>query len=351
MGWHAHARIWMGTAWGEGEEPSEAMPLSRSASGRLCTDSDGYLDVLVGNDGANELHRGKGNGLFDAVTDTPIARGLADTRTVAFVDVDGDGDLDAIACNFLTPTELLLNLGSLGWQALEFAAFNVKATSMAFADFDNDGDEDAMFAVYDDSYMLLRNVGAGRYESIRTPIGRWTAETYAVALGDYDADGDLDIFVCNSGESGKHNELYRNMGGGVFVPVEGSPISDGNGYAAAWADLDGDGDLDVVVGGGFGPNVLYWNEGGAFTLVNSTPITTSNPSGITLRMALADYDSDGDLDLLVANVFGANDFYRNEGNGVFTAVTDTPLTASEANTYDIAWGDCACGTASNPTPS
>ena len=176
------------------------------------------------------------------------------------------------------------------------------------------------------------------------------------AFFDYDTDGDLDLYLVNSGDlagaasdSAYTSVLYRNNGNGTFTDVTdtaGVGNSGNYGMGAACGDFDNDGDPDLYVTN-FGANVLYQNNAdGTFT-----DVTESAGVGDTLWGSSAtffDYDRDGYLDLYVANYLlysldvphrpcgvhgirthchpknfdGAPDrLYRNNGDGTFTDVT------------------------------
>ena len=110
-------------------------------------------------------------------------------------------------------------------------------------------------------------------------------------------------------------------------------------------------DLDLIAGncgqnsygGPPAPNELFLNDGsGVFTAVTTSPITASNEA--TFSLAWGDIDNDGDLDLIVGNVGlnlngAANELYVNDGSGDFTAVTTSPITATTGSTVALVWGD------------
>ncbi|MDH3734731.1 MAG: VCBS repeat-containing protein, partial [Gemmatimonadota bacterium] len=124
-----------------------------------------------------------------------------------------------------------------------------------------------------------------------------------VALGDFDGDGFTDLYLTGVESA---NALYRNTGGWRFedvttwagVGLEGS-VSRG----AAWADFDGDGDVDLFVTRHSEPNVLFRNDGEAGFSDVSRDVGFEAPLA-SHSLALADTDGDGDLDLYVTNYKG-----------------------------------------------
>ncbi len=175
------------------------------------------------------------------------------------------------------------------------------------------------------------------------------------ALFDMDGDGDLDLYLVQSGSAADPssntagNELYENLGEGIFQNVTAASGTGDRGYGmgTACGDYDGDGDVDLYVTN-LGRNVLYRNEGGG-RFLEVTAEAGVGHEGWGSSAGFFDYDRDGDLDLYVANyvnwspsteqdcynAFGAPDFcspknynapamdvlYRNEGDGTFTDVT------------------------------
>src|SRR5687767_4459131 len=120
-----------------------------------------------------------------------------------------------------------------------------------------------------------------------------------VALGDVDGDGWCDIYFCRLGGP---NALYRNLGNWSFQDMAaraGVACSNQNSTGAAFADVDGDGDLDLLVNAIGGGTRLFFNDGkGRFTESSNSGLDRTLGS---TSLALADADGDGDLDLYVAN--------------------------------------------------
>ncbi|MBE7504109.1 MAG: CRTAC1 family protein [Verrucomicrobiales bacterium] len=235
----------------------------------------------------------------------------------------------------------------------------VETVSCGLATFDYDGDGDVDIYFVNGAPLpgastdgppprnaLYRNEGGWRFTDVTAAAGVGdTGYGLGVCTGDYDNDGDLDLYVNNFGP----NVLYRNNGDGTFTDVTlRAGVAAGNqvGAGAAFFDMDGDGDLDLFVANyvaftfenhhishmsGFpayvGPlnypptaNVLYRNNGdGTFTDV-SVAAGIAAHRGTGMGLIAADYDADGDTDLIVGNDLGANFVFQNDGTGRFTEV-------------------------------
>jgi hypothetical protein len=147
----------------------------------------------------------------------------------------------------------------------------------------------------------------------------------AVAWGDYDNDGDLDIVLTGwvRSEGRTVAKVYRNDGGGAFVDIEAALVGV-DCSSAAWGDYDSDGDLDLLLTGKAPYPIgilskIYRNDGGGVF----TDIKAALDPMFTGSVAWGDYDNDGDLDIVLAGSSGARDFskvYRNDGGGIFTDI-------------------------------
>ena len=178
----------------------------------------------------------------------------------------------------------------------------------------------------------------GQLRFFRNRGGTFTDETDSAGLtglygglnmiqADYDNDGDVDVFVMRGAwlegtGRGYPNSLLNNDGTGRFMDVTKAVGLAEQHYptqAAAWADYDNDGDLDLFVGNEHFPSQLFRNEGdGSF-------VDTADEAGVTnddfaKAVVWGDYDDDGFPDLYVSNFGGLNRLYRNKGDGTFEDV-------------------------------
>jgi len=288
-------------------------------------DGDGDLDLYV-TDWADQdwLYRNNGNGTFSNVTaEAEVNRDPRGNEMAAvWGDYDGDGDLDLYLCKFYYANALYRNNGDGTFVdvASEAGVADERDSEDAmWVDYDGDGDLDLYVVNREQENTLYQNEGGSFMEvSCKAGVrnreigkgGRW---------GDYDGDGDMDLFLANIGA----NTLYKNENGEFTDVVPEAGVRDTKpgwiSWDADWGDYDGDGDMDLYVasgadskGGEF--NFLYSNNGdGTFSDVTLEEMPDARLDFST-ACAWADYDGDGDLDLYVVN-YGRNVLYRNFREG------------------------------------
>ena len=196
----------------------------------------------------------------------------------------------------------------------------MEARDAAFGDFDGDGHVDLVVVGADGRLTLFRNAGQGRFEDATAASGLAApGHAGAVAVGDYDNDGFLDVFVGSLDGTGP--VLYRNKSDGTFeVDQRGSTSVRGRrtvaGRDALFFDFDNDGYLDLVVvgqpGAGHGRGVFLFRNDATGRFVDRSAILPSDLPALR-RVAAADYDRDGDLDLIVVGSDGRPRLLLNDG--------------------------------------
>jgi hypothetical protein len=273
--------------------------------------------------------------LLDGATVTGLGTG--------FIDVAADVGIDFSAGhNPLFSTE--------EWRLEKFGIARYAAAGVSAVDYDLDGWVDLFFAD-GASFRLYRNdtprTGTLSFTDVTAEAGLPLdlPGTHVGLFADLDNDGDKDLFL---GRIAERNHLFRNEGDGSFTEVAAQQSLEHPFLTvASAADYDKDGDLDLYLGryldffndtatteiytrNGEG-NSLLRNDGD-FRFTDVTEEAGVREGGLTLGVSWGDLDRDGDLDLYVANDFGRNAQFRNEGNGTFTDVSE------ESSALDIGYG-------------
>lgn len=332
--------------------------------------NDGALDLYVTNYGTNRLYRNNGDGTF---TDVAAVAGVTEPRwstSCAFADYDRDGHLDLYVVNYIVfsidenpwcglkekgiraycepdnfPAQsdtLFRNNGDGTFTDVTKSAgiYNTtgKGLGVVWGDYNNDSTPDIYVANDSTENLFYRNNGDGTFAEVGFMIGVALSEDGAAengmgtAFGDWNNDGWLDLTVTNYAQ--QTNTLYQNDGDGFFTDATamtktGQITYPYLGWATAFIDYDNDGYGDIFVANGhlhenlpeleqegaYGQhNLLFQNQhDGTFTEVSASLGPGMKLADVSRGATFADYDLDGDIDIVVSNSNAPPRLLRNEG--------------------------------------
>ena len=305
-----------------------------------------------------------------------------DNGSIAFVDVDGDSDQDLMITGLSSSghtwrnrrrehiSRLYINDGSGRFTGVQKTPFEGGGhSSIAFADVDGDSDQDLVMigsgSLGHYGMNLYLNLNDGRYTEARE-LSLEGALLGSVAFADVDGDSDQDLVVTGRNMSGNSiADLYLNNGKGRFSKAEETPFEGVQSGSIAFADVDGDGDQDLVIAGKKGSG-LYSQRTNLYLNISTSPasvelplisashlVTTTNLlrsqnfvqlpfpveeerifEGVERGSSVfVDVDGDSDQDLIITgrNISGKSiaDIYLNNGKGRFSE--------SEKRLFDSLW--------------
>ena len=329
-------------------------------------DNDGDADLYVANFGEDTLYRNNGDGTF---TDITKAAGIDNDLwgiAAIYLDFDVDGDLDIFVVNYLvyelsmpvttfkgivgyghprsyegTPDVLYRNNGDGTFTNITETAGVTNPTegrgmAAVACDYDNDGFPDIYVTNDTNRNFLYRNNGDGTFtdESLFIGVGydeSGVAEgSMGVDCGDYNGDGWLDLIVANS----EKVTLYKNEEGLLFIDVTADsglqqPTLPFVGFSPLFLDYDNDGHLDLFCANGHPQDVIeilmdhetyaqrdqmFQNKGdGTYMDVSETAGAYFTEALVGRAAATADYDNDGDTDIVIMNSNQRAVLLRNDG--------------------------------------
>ena len=334
-------------------------------------DNDGDLDLYVTNFGPNVFYRNRGDGTFEDATEEAGVEAVGWSTSAAFADYDRDGYLDLYVARYVDFA--LDNHKFCGNQAKNIKAYchpdvydpvpgilfrgrgdgtfedvtrsagvhvedEGKSLGVVWGDYDNDGDVDLYVANDSMRNFLFRNEGGGKFTDVTLLAGVGYSEDGKTQAGmgtdmaDYDGDGFLDLTVTNL--DFEYNSMYRGGALGIFSDESfESGVAEVSlnfvGFGTFFFDFDNDGRLDVFVANGHiidnihlfntvstyrEPNFLFENQGGGtFREIGAGAGEALAEDNVARGAAPGDFDSDGDLDVLVTRCGERALLLQNEG--------------------------------------
>lgn len=307
-----------------------------------------FTNGVVGEN--NMLYINNGNGTFTEITNDDIVSDGSRSVGASFADVDNDGDLDAMMVTWgyggqSRKNFFYRNNGDGTFTHDPTVAPNLTYSETAtWIDVNNDQYLDLFItnSAANLTNLYFENQGNGTFQQVTNlEITDEFLPSRSVDWVDYDNDGNTDLFITNEGNN--TNSLFRNDGNGNFTKITNLAIVQGirNSMGSAWADVDNDGDFDLVVVNYESGNQLFINDNGIFVEQTGSEITLETVNSFSA--VFGDVDNDGDLDLFISNSYNDNHFenslYLNDGNGNFTKVTSGDLANHTGWTYSAAFGD------------
>lgn len=331
-------------------------------------DNDGFEDLYVIGYGRSILYHNNGNGTFTDVTERAgVANPGKWGSSAAWFDYDHDGKLDLIVANYVdfTPERNLtcINEGRRAYchpskyhgqaptlfhndgngvftDVSRTSKIGLKAGNglgVVCFDYNGDGWTDVFLANDSMENFLYKNKGNGTFEEVGIEAGVALGEDGKAEAGmgtdaaDYDRDGLPDLFVTHLDL--EYNRLYRNNGNGTFSDATfASKLGAGtfrmSGFGTRFFDYDNDGWRDLFIANGHvldnirffhggteyaEPKVIYRNLGGTFQDVTKQLGPDLAEPRVSRAAAFADYDNDGDVDVLVTNNGEHPQLFRNDG--------------------------------------
>lgn len=268
---------------------------------------------------------------------------------LSFGDIDNDNDLDLIVTgrntNMTRRTELYLNDGSGVFTVQSQVQFeSVAGSKVELGDLNNDGLLDVVLIGFTGSEAQT-NVYLNTGNATFTEVSTIFEDVFLgdIAIFDADNDTDNDVLITGSGNSNNRvSELYLNNGDGTFIESSNS-LTGSISSSVAVADIDSDNDLDIIISGLSLVNglqepttTLYLNNGmGEYTASTQSFINVGRGN-----VVFEDIDNDQDLDIFISGVDEDDaiiySFYLNDGLGVYAPFVDSNILAVREGSLDFA---------------
>ncbi len=307
-------------------------------------DGDGDIDVFIsgtlGSDFVGKLYLNNGAGVFTEKTNANLIGTIVGSSE--FADVDGDGDLDLFICGRIDNTPTIItrvyrNDGTGVFSLITNTLTGVEGGQLATGDIDGDGDVDLIItgkaAGNVATTKVYKNNGTGTFTEFAA--GLRNAQQSSIALGNIDyvqgVDTDLDYVLAGAFSPNMGVQVYANNGTGVGTAITNYELPNTVEGMIKLFDYDNDGDLDLLVTGGSYVSRIFRNNGSGLFLANTQQLPAFSFTSITV----GDFNGDNYKDFIInGNESGTNIAYifiNNNGDGTFTQHTQTLNGGSRGN--------------------
>ena len=272
---------------------------------------DGHADLVVGSHDSYTITilRGDGTGKFSAASSDSVSMRAGShphTHGLGVADLNGDGLLDIVTANSSdNDVSVMLNNARGGFLPAPGSPFPVGPAPypLTIGDVNNDGRPDIVSTSSHSSTRALTILtGDGHGNFVRKDMALRTANPWFVAIADLNNDKLVDLVMTHSERS--ELSVLTGRGNGDFMEVDGSPFDLGNSaWHVATADINRDGNTDVLAAANTGMRLMYGDGKGQFSPAPGSPFPTGKG---TWHLSIADVNSDGVWDVVTSNLESKN---------------------------------------------